>query len=175
MKCGDEFSLSPENFFFGVNMAIRKEVLTRFGFHPELVGKRNDGDGEWGFLREMKDAGMLIGYCPLALVHHLIPHRRMSIKFIRKWADHHAASATFAEYWQQSIKRFTIARDAFSCAMQVVRSAYKFLRCYHRTEPWAIDLTYRHCYQKRRFLYLVRVMLDTKLRRLLRQPNFSPF
>jgi len=52
----DEFRLDPKGFFFGGNMAIRREVLFQVGgFNPDLIGDIYFGDGEAGYIRNFGD------------------------------------------------------------------------------------------------------------------------
>jgi glucosyl-dolichyl phosphate glucuronosyltransferase len=55
----ETFRLEPQGFFFGGNMAIRREVLFQVGgFNPELVGDLYLGDGEVGLeLRDLQGRG----------------------------------------------------------------------------------------------------------------------
>jgi hypothetical protein len=65
-----DFRLDPNGFFFGVNMAIRREVLFELGgFNPESFGDIWLGDGETGLNRKLQKRGLLIGYVPDAISH----------------------------------------------------------------------------------------------------------
>jgi glucosyl-dolichyl phosphate glucuronosyltransferase len=89
MDPGRDFRLGPEGFFFGVNMAVRRDALFKVGgFNPELIGSMTVGDGESGLNRKLKENGFLIGYVPEALVHHHIPPHRMTVDYVKKWGWH---------------------------------------------------------------------------------------
>jgi GT2 family glycosyltransferase len=89
MEPYQDFHLNSKGFFFGVNMAIRRNVLFNVGgFNPELIGAMTVGDGESGLNRKLQEKGFPIGYVPKAVVLHHIPRYRMTVKYIRKWAWH---------------------------------------------------------------------------------------
>ena len=76
MDLSNTFSLSKQGYFFGVNMAIRKEILFKVGgFNPDSFGDIWLGDGESGLNRKLWKRSELIGYIPDALVYHHIPNR----------------------------------------------------------------------------------------------------
>jgi glycosyltransferase involved in cell wall biosynthesis len=82
---GPEFRLGPDEMFWGVNMAIRRDALfAAGGFNPDLFGERSIGDGEVGLYGRLLDAGALIGYVPDARVHHHVPPVRMTAEFLRR-------------------------------------------------------------------------------------------
>jgi len=77
-----QFRLDPSGYFFSVNMAIRRKLLFEVGgFNPDLFGDYILGDGETGLIHKLRDAGMLIGYIPEALLYHHIPPSRMTVKY----------------------------------------------------------------------------------------------
>lgn len=84
-----EFLLTPEGYFFGVNMAIRRGRLFEVGgFNPDSFGDIWLGDGESGLNSKLWDNSMLIGYIPEALVYHHIPPERMTVKyFCHRWGN----------------------------------------------------------------------------------------
>jgi glucosyl-dolichyl phosphate glucuronosyltransferase len=89
MEPYQEFRLGPEGYFFGVNMAVRRDLLFEVGgFNPELIGSRTVGDGESGLNRKLRDRSYHIGYVPEALVHHHIPPHRMTVDYVKKWGWH---------------------------------------------------------------------------------------
>jgi len=58
MEPYDHFRLGPDGYFFGVNMAIRRDtVFETGGFHPESFGDSWFGDGESGLRQKLRDQG----------------------------------------------------------------------------------------------------------------------
>lgn len=99
MKPYDSFRLAPDGFFFGVNMAIRKDLLLDVGgFNPESFGSIWLGDGEVGLLRKLWNQGMLVGYVPEALVYHHIPQSRMSAEYFCSRMSNEGAGTEYARF-----------------------------------------------------------------------------
>ncbi len=69
-------------YVWGLNYAIRKESLLRFGgFHPDTAPKalhRFQGDGETGLSLSLKEAGAKALYHPEAEVLHEVPDERLT-------------------------------------------------------------------------------------------------
>ena len=107
MEPYDDFRLNADGIFFGVNMAIRANVLLEMGgFNPEAFGAVWLGDGETGLIYKLWDHRMLIGYIPEALVYHHIPPERMTVQYLRVrmanqgacdlYSDFHRSAAEYA-------------------------------------------------------------------------------
>lgn len=118
MEQANSFVLGPDVFFFGCNMALRSEIFTWTGFHPELYGTRTLGDGESGLNEDLSKAGALIGYEPSAVVHHRIGTERMSVRYIRKWAWHLSGSLMYQRWKDRERTAITIAREAWVIACE---------------------------------------------------------
>lgn len=79
MEPYDNFHLSKKGFFFGGNMAIRKNILFKVGgFNPEMFGNTWLGDGETGLNRKLWKEKLLIGYVPKAMGYHNISKEKMT-------------------------------------------------------------------------------------------------
>lgn len=99
MEPYDEFRLSAEGVFFGVNMAIRTAILKEVGgFNPEAFGPVWLGDGETGLNHKLWERGMLVGYVPDALVYHHIPAERMTMQYLRGRAANQGACDLYTDY-----------------------------------------------------------------------------
>src|SRR5207244_2638099 len=110
MEPFEEFRLGPEAFFWGVNMAIRREVLFAVGgFNPEAFGDIWLGDGESGLNRKLRERRMPIGYVPGAVVHHHIPPGRMTVDYV----CHRLANQEACELYTTYHDRIPVA---FACA-----------------------------------------------------------
>jgi glucosyl-dolichyl phosphate glucuronosyltransferase len=85
MEPYSDFRLNAGGKFFGVNMAIRANVLVEMGgFNPEAFGELWLGDGETGLIYKLWNHNRLIGYVPDALVYHHIPPERTTLQYLRR-------------------------------------------------------------------------------------------
>jgi glucosyl-dolichyl phosphate glucuronosyltransferase len=85
MEPHDHFVISSEGFFFGVNMAIRRDALFDLGgFNPESFGSIWLGDGETGLNLEIWERNLQIAYVPEARVFHSIPQERMTLRYFKQ-------------------------------------------------------------------------------------------
>src|SRR5258707_14266832 len=97
-----DFRLTPDGIFFGVNMAIRRDVLFESGgFNPESFGDHWLGDGETGLNRKLHACGRLIGYVPEALVYHHVPPERMTVGYLRRRQANDGACDMYAAFHQK--------------------------------------------------------------------------
>lgn len=96
---GQEFRLDPQGSFYGVNMAIRRQVLFGVGgFNPDSFGDTWLGDGEDGLVRKLHDGQKLIGYLPDAIVYHHIPSERMTRAYLYRRAANEGACVEYARF-----------------------------------------------------------------------------
>lgn len=79
---GSEPRMIDPNMVWGLNLAIRRRVLTELGgFHPDNIPRelqRFQGDGETGLTRAAAARGLKARYEPRALLEHVIPEQRLS-------------------------------------------------------------------------------------------------
>lgn len=95
------FQLSPDGYFFGVNMGIKRDVLFRLGgFNPDSFGDRLLGDGDSGLLRKLWLNGSHVGFIPAAKVSHHIPEKRMTIDYLKHWSHNWGAADAYTKYSQ---------------------------------------------------------------------------
>jgi len=124
MDRGEAFLLGTDGYFFGLNMAIRFDVLSRLGgFRPELFGRLTLGPGEWALVLAMQAAGEPIGYVPNAVLWHHVPAHRMTPEYSEKWVWHGVPGDMF-ERWH--LKPRTPSA--------VAHEVWRILRTYWR--PW---------------------------------------
>jgi glycosyltransferase involved in cell wall biosynthesis len=172
MDLGERFSLFPDNEFYGVNMAVRREALFQVGgFNPESFGDKWLGDGESGLVIKLKDRGWSIGYVPGAVVRHHIPPGRLTMSYLRKrYANEGGASAyTFfksrgmaAPVVMKYVTRIAVKYWVFWLVLPLVKD---------RTSAWAIDLQLRGAITWSRVTYAMRLLFDKELRRLVEHGN----
>jgi len=99
MEPYQDFRLDPKGVFFGVNMAIRRQVLFDVGgFNPEPFGDVWLGDGEAGLNRKLWQRGVPIGYVPPAVVYHHIPAERMTVEYLCRRMANEGACLEYATF-----------------------------------------------------------------------------
>jgi len=90
LDLGDSVKPFPTNKFpIGANMSIRKGAFVEFGdFNVSLGRKGNslEGSEEKDLFYRIKKAGHSIIYLPEAVVHHIIPAKRVSLEYIKNQA-----------------------------------------------------------------------------------------
>ena len=170
-----EFRLDLKGFFFGVNMAIRRNVLLEVGgFNPEAFGDIWLGDGETGLNRKLWERGMLIGYVPEAIAYHNIPLERMTVKyFCRRMANegacteyelfHHGIPGPFGLFLRIAKISFSIMRLLLGTFVQIVIHHDKFAMLRTRM-GFAYNLS--------RIRYVLCLLHDTQFRELVKRENW---
>jgi glycosyltransferase involved in cell wall biosynthesis len=82
MEHGSEKKPLDPCFIWGLNFAIRKEVLRECGgFHPDCIPKllqRYQGDGETGLSLKIKAKGLIALYHPQVALTHVLPASRLT-------------------------------------------------------------------------------------------------
>lgn len=165
MEPYNEFRLGPDGFFWGVNMAIRRDVLFDVGgFNPELIGGLTVGDGESGLNRKLQERGWLVGYVPDALVYHHISAARMTLDYFCKWQGHLAGAQMYCRYHAHLPGRLRLAFDAAGAALSFA-GIWVLARCIRsQANRPAISLTLRSALGAARFRYILRLIYDRDLR-----------
>jgi GT2 family glycosyltransferase len=163
-----EFQLTSDGFFFGVNMAVRRDALfAAGGFNPEIFGDRWLGDGETGLNRKLWARGLLVGYVPDALVYHHVSPERMTVAYLRRRQMHEGACDMYARF-HPDVPRGTVL---LATVAEIVRgSARDWLAeplFRGRTDPRALRVQLRAARAWSRLEYVVRLMFDPRLRALV--------
>jgi glycosyltransferase involved in cell wall biosynthesis len=168
-----EFRVSPDGFFFGVNMAVRRQVLfDAGGFNPEIFGDRWLGDGETGLNRKLWARGLLVGYVPDALVYHHVSAERMTVGYLRRRQTHEGACDMYARFHPQVPTTRALMKTSAEIALESARdwAAEPLFR--GRTDPRALRVQLRAVRAWSRLQYVVRLMLDPQLRALVAQETW---
>jgi len=119
MEPYQEFHLRPDGYFFGVNMAIHRDVLFEAGgFNPESFGDIWLGDGEVGLYRRLQREGKLIGYVPDAIVYHHIPPDRMTVEYFCRRMANEGASDIYTRFHEGIPHKLHLLRLACQIAIQ---------------------------------------------------------
>jgi len=170
----DEFRISKNNVFFGVNMAVRRSVFERMGFHPELFGRRTIGNGESGLGNEIIEQGGLIGYVPEAVVYHHIPSSRMTISYIRQWAWH-LGGAKMYERWRNRERRLPkLAKESVVIIVEHWRKWLGDLFVRQRRDRDAIDIQFQASLGWCRLMYILWMIANPRVQKMLDTRNFRP-
>ena len=99
LDLGDEVQKLDYEGIYGCNFSIRKSVLFEVGgFNPESFGAIWLGDGETGLLRKVLRAGYKIVYTPHAVVWHVIPPERMTLRYLKRRFANQGACDQYANY-----------------------------------------------------------------------------
>lgn len=169
-----EFRLGGDGWFFGVNMAVRRSLLVDLGgFNPDSFGSIWLGDGETGLNRRLWEERALIGYVPEALVYHHVPPERMSPRYFRRRQANDGACDVYALYHRQGVPGPAgLLREA---ARIVRRSARDWLAApllWDRTDPRALRVQMRAVRGVSQLGYVLRLLVDARLRLLVTRQDW---
>lgn len=173
MEPYDYFCIDKRGFFFGVNMAIRRDVLFQVeGFNIECFGNIWLGDGETGLQIKLWNRGMLIGYIPKALVNHHIPTERMTVEyFTRRW-ENDAGAESYQDYHGAVPSRVRTLRLAF----WMIRNNWRIIllgrRLKGHTDKVSLDLQLDAARKRAQVKYLIRLSWDSQFRSLVQKSSW---
>jgi glucosyl-dolichyl phosphate glucuronosyltransferase len=164
-----EFRLSPDGYFFGVNMAIRREVVLDVGgFNPDSFGSAWLGDGETGLNRKLWQRGLLIGYLPDAVVYHHVPAERLTLEYFRRREANDGACDIYARFHQDGVpSRVGLLRTAASITAESARDWAASLLLRGRTDPRSLRVQLRAARAWARLDYVRRLFGSPELRELV--------
>lgn len=164
-----EFRLSSDGYFFGVNMAIRRDVLLRAGgFNPDSFGNIWLGDGETGLNRKLWSAGLLIGYVPEAIVYHHIPPERMTLAYMRRREANDGACDVYARFHGQGVPGPAgLLRTGVSIVAESSRDWAASVVLWRRTDPRSLRVQLRAARAWSRLFYVWRLLSASAMRDLV--------
>lgn len=174
MEPYDGFRLDAGGWFYGANMAVRRDVLFRLGgFNPEMFGADFVGDGETGLNLKLWATGALVGYVPGAVVHHHVPPSRMTPAYIRRRLADQAACDLYTRFQRDGVpsRRVLIAEAARTAAANArfVAAAPVFGE---QTDGRALFVRARAAETVTRVRYLLRLATSPWLRSLVDQRDW---
>jgi glycosyltransferase involved in cell wall biosynthesis len=73
----------------GGNMAVRAEIFAKYGAFNTALGRTGDnpmGGEEKDFFARLSGAGETVWYVPEAVIHHIIPPEKLTMKYFRRLA-----------------------------------------------------------------------------------------
>lgn len=170
MDLGEEYLQGGELFFYGVNMAVRREVLFRLGgFNPDSVGGVRVGDGETGLQRAITAAGLPIGYVPDAGVTHHIPPGRTTLAYYRRRRAFDGSHMLYLHVRRGKLppSRLAMLRHCVGLVLREWRLWLAAWRVGGRTDPASLDLAGRAAMGRGRLAYAFRLVWDARLRELV--------
>jgi GT2 family glycosyltransferase len=156
-------AVSPREFFYSGNMAIRREVLFALGgFDPEAFGEVWLGDGETGLNRRLWERGLPIAHVPGARVLHAIPAERTTWAYLRSRMRNEGAADEYARLHGTPIRRRSLLRRLLPATWSALRLRLAALR--HRgPEPDAIWVRLSAERRAGGVAYLLRLLRDRSL------------
>jgi len=168
MEPYNESRLNRDNDFFGVNMAIRRDVLFEVdGFNPDSFGDIWLGDGETGLRRKLRERRMLIGYIPEAIVYHHIPFQRMTVDYFRRRLANGGACEMYARFHDGVPNTFCLC--GYASAIAIKNGIYWILLVFlkDRTDLRSLRIQLDAARTQSQFKYIVRLISDRDFRQLV--------
>jgi glycosyltransferase involved in cell wall biosynthesis len=164
-----EFRLAPDGYFFGVNMAIRREVLLDVGgFNPDSFGNIWLGDGETGLNRKLWRQGLLVGYIPEAVAYHHVPPERMTLAYFRRREANDGACDMYARFHQRGVPGAVgLLGEAAGIVSESARDWLADLVLRGRTDPRSLRVQLRSGRALARLHYVWRLLRSPQLRDLV--------
>lgn len=164
-----EFRLSRDGYFFGVNMAIRRDVLLEVGgFNPDSFGSAWLGDGETGLNRKLWQRGLLVGYLPDAIVYHHVPAERLTLEYFRRREANDGACDIYARFHDSGVPgRSALIRTGVAIAVESARDWLASLILRGRTDPRSLRVQLRAARAWARLEYVWRLLSSSELRELV--------
>lgn len=169
MEPHSQFMLGREGFFYGGNLAIRRDLMFESGgFNPDCVGTIRMGDGENGLLNKLRQRGALIGYVPGAVVYHHIPAARMTVDFLLQRSRYQGAADAFTRYHMRSVTPRRALVDLITHSL----SSLKYwigvpLMHQRRLDPLSLGRRFKRVQTLEEARYLARAIIDPHWRQLL--------
>ena len=81
------------------HQAIKREVFFKSGgFNPDIAGTIYVGDGETGLNIKIKKMGYKFAYTSKAIIYHVIPKSRTTLKYLLKRSENYGVSDSYTEY-----------------------------------------------------------------------------
>ena len=167
MDLPNKFSLSHQGYFFGVNMAIRKDVLFEVGgFNPDSFGDIWLGDGESGLNRKLWERNELIGYIPNALVYHHIPQSRMTLNYFCHRMANEGASDMYSIYHRGIPNKLFLILNMINIA---IRNLFwlPLVLFQGQTSVFGIDYQTKVARSRSQVKYIFRLLYDTDFRKMV--------
>ncbi len=167
-----EFRLDSQGFFFGVNMAIRRDVLFKVGgFNPECFGDIWLGDGESGLNRKLWEHNLPIGYVNTAIVYHHIPQSRMTINYFCRRMANEGACDMYSYYHKGIPNQLRLLTHIIQIA---VRNKFwiKSLLIRQQNDTPTVNRKLYRARSQSQIKYIFRLMIDESFKKMVLQQNW---
>ena len=163
MEPYDNFHLNGDGIFFGVNMAIRANVLLEMGgFNPEAFGAVWLGNGETGLIYKLWDHRMLIGYVPEALVYHHIPPERMTVQYLRDRMANQGACDLYSDFHSALPNIRSMLRRVSGLILRNYRSWVAAMLVKNRTDVQSLTVQLESARTQAQLKYMLKVALNKR-------------
>lgn len=165
MEPYDDFHLTADGVFFGVNMAIRTNVLLEMGgFNPDSFGDVWLGDGETGLMYKLWRQKMLIGYVPEALVYHHIPPERMTVRYLRRRMANQGASDLYSDFHRTPPNTVSLLKRAGGLIFRNGQAWVAALLLKDRTDVQSLNIQLDAARTRAQLKYTVKLAVDRNFR-----------
>lgn len=165
MEPYDDFRLNEDGIFFGVNMAIRANVLLEMGgFNPDSFGNAWLGDGETGLMYKLWNRKMLIGYVPEALVYHHIPPERMTVQYLRRRMANQGACDLYSDLHRTRPNTRSLLKRAGGLIFRNGRTWVVAVLLKNRTDIHSLNVQLDAARTRAQLKYAVKLAVDRNFR-----------
>jgi glycosyltransferase involved in cell wall biosynthesis len=173
MEPFNNFRLMSDGMFFGVNMAIRRDILIKLGgFNPEAFGDTWLGDGETGLVYKLWDQKLLIGYVPGALVHHHISPTRMTVQYLRRRMGNQGMCDLYSQFHRHLPKPASIIKQAARLALTQANSWMRASWARNRTDVRSLSLQLEAARTSAQLRYMLKIALSKKSQAFVAKENW---
>ena len=164
MEPYDDFRLNEDGIFFGVNMAIRANVMLEMGgFNPEAFGTVWLGDGETGLMYKLWAHRMPIGYVPEALVYHHIPPERMTVQYLRVRMANQGACDLYSDFHRALPNTRSILGRVCRLILKNARSWIGAVLVKNRTDVASLNIQLEAARTQAQLTYMLKIALNRNL------------
>jgi glycosyltransferase involved in cell wall biosynthesis len=173
MEPYDNFRLAADGIFFGVNMAIRTNVLLEMGgFNPEAFGDVWLGDGESGLNYKLWNHGISVGYVPDALVYHHISRERMTVQYLRARMANQGACDLYSNYHRTLPRSMSILGRA--CRLLVKNTGIWISAAVKRdrTDVRSLKVQLEAARTQAQLRYMLKIALNKKFQNFVAKKNW---
>jgi glycosyltransferase involved in cell wall biosynthesis len=168
METYGDFRLDPQIIFFGVNMAIRRNVLIeQGGFNPDAFGDFWLGDGETGLNYKLRDQKMPIGYVPEALVYHHIPTTRMTVKYLRLRMANQGICNLYSEFHRNLPRTRSLLKRAANLIVEQAGCWIRACLFKDRTDTGSLHIQLEAARTLAELKYMVRIAVNKRFQHLV--------
>jgi glucosyl-dolichyl phosphate glucuronosyltransferase len=173
MEPHKDFRLMADGMFFGVNMAIRRNILIKLGgFNPEAFGDTWLGDGETGLVYKLWDHKLPIGYVPTALVYHHISSARMTVQYLCRRMSNQGMCDLYSQFHRHLPKPVSIVKQATRLALTQAGSWVRACSVRGRTDIPSLNVQLEAARTQAQLRYMLKIALSRKLQNFVTKDDW---